>query len=1410
MNGIQLQRGIVFPAAGYLAMIMEAMSQVQSLASGHQKNSFIFRNVAFRSLLIVTQGDEDQETFTTLSPQKLSVVCSSSIWYDFSICSLKDGQSTMHCSGTVSVERISPAQEGGVDISLQDYDEWSMTKWYEKLEVEGLHFGPSFRTLESMKTATSRRSPEAISVTRLLQRLKRSINSQYPGCSYPVHPLSIDSCLQASIMGSTGGNITTLKAHLPNFMAFCRINAPNVNDIEKEAIIQSSSRCTGFGTKRINVTLRGTSGETVVNIADARLAIYEGRESNQDSLSDRHPCLSIVWKPDLCHVEESSPAALTKYLQQSYNIDRPLDVKEQAESTLAGLLDLMNHKNPELRVLELRRDSKSEVADSLVMPNYAASLQRFSAWHIGNLGGNDPIDLSITNSKNGEYIPPKSALAAQYDAILFPDMNTDLRRSKVEQMLCKLKPQGSLLLRSSHPLSESAMRELGFTSFSLPSGIVLAQRPSKRRGLQVQDIIIIEPSSGAVNITDAIKEHLQSMDVISSIKSYSLHDTSLVESLDGSIVISLLEMREAFLPHMSIADMQVLQQITKKASQLVWLTGSAAIDPSLSLSSGLSRALALEQPALDFIVCDIGIPKSDGVRSWENEVCQWIAARVCQAPVNDDKEFFIKDGLLHISRFVPADDLNIRFRQRTEGSLINNTLEQASPARLAISRVGLMDTIHFRQEQELSSMPPIGFVDVDVKAVSLNAKDIYVLSGKVETKRGTSAIEFSGIIKRVGPAVIGLGVGDRVVVLAPNSFRTTERVPAWACQCLLPGEDFVTMPTLPVIYGTALYAVDDRARLRPNETILIHSGAGAFGMAAITIALRIGAKVFTTVSTDDKKDYLAQTFSLPKENILQSRNASFVGAIQAATNGRGVDVIINSLTEDLLHASWACIASFGRFVEVGKRDIINAGRLSMEFFSRNATFTAFDLTELYYHDDEHYRNIWVSKFQEALRMYRAHEIKPVPIRVFDVSEITQAYRYFSNPSRIGKVVISLQNPNSLVRTVPTTCATRLDSEKSYILVGCLGGLGRSLSKWMLDRGARNFVFLGRSGCDKPSARALVQDLRREGAIVEVIRGDVLNRSDVDIAVASCPLPVGGIVQAAMGLQEALFTDMTHAAWHKAIQPKFQGTWNIHNALEGREDKLDFFLLTSSVSGSVGTATESNYCAANAFLDAFARYRRSQGKKACSIGLGMISEVGYLHENPDIEALLLRKGIQALTEREFLQIVDLALTSPITSGPAPAHILTGLESQGMHELLKKGFDVSSGTTKDPRAAFLAASLSEKAADETSVRHSDIPAWSAGLPPALIDTLSFQATASTLAEAVLGLVRKRFSSLILVQPDNLDDGKPLIQYGIDSMIAAEFRSWFWSIFKVDVPFADILSSEKSLSSLAALMEQKMPRV
>ena len=382
------------------------------------------------------------------------------------------------------------------------------------------------------------------------------------------------------------------------------------------------------------------------------------------------------------------------------------------------------------------------------------------------------------------------------------------------------------------------------------------------------------------------------------------------------------------------------------------------------------------------------------------------------------------------------------------------------------------------------------------------------------------------------------------------------------------------------------------------------------------------------------------------------------------------------------------------------------------------------------------------------------------------------------------------------------------------MIGCLGGLGRSLSKWMFSRGARHFTFLGRSATDKAAARDVVHNLEKAGATVKVVRGDVSNKDHVIECMTVSTRPVGGVIQAAMGLHEALFSTMTNEAWHTGIQPKWRGTWNIHEALEGRDSQLDFFLMTSSVSGSVGTATESNYCSANGFLDAFARYRHGLGKPATSIGFGMISEVGYLHENPEIEALLLRKGIQPLNEEEFLQVLDLSMSGqPSADGMeydklAQSHILTGLEPFGIRKMMEQGFDVGNGTMADPRTVLLSASLDPKDGDDSAAAVSLDTSWSKGLPAFVTKALAIGApNASTLKEAVLGLVVKRFSNLLLMPLDAVDTKKAIASFGMDSMIAAEYRTWFWTTFKVDIPFLDILSSTNCLQTLTDMVEKAL---
>ncbi|KAI1024124.1 hypothetical protein LB504_005090 [Fusarium proliferatum] len=284
--------------------------------------------------------------------------------------------------------------------------------------------------------------------------------------------------------------------------------------------------------------------------------------------------------------------------------------------------------------------------------------------------------------------------------------------------------------------------------------------------------------------------------------------------------------------------------------------------------------------------------------------------------------------------------------------------------------------------------------------------------------------------------------------------------------------------------------------------------------------------------------------------------------------------------------------------------------------------------------------------------------------------------------------------------------------------------------------------------------------------------------------------------------------MSNEAWHTGIDPKWQGTWNLHNALQFHVDKdqtnePDFFLLTSSVSGTVGTATESNYCSANGFLDAFARWRRSCGQACVSVGLGMISEVGYLHENPEIESLLLRKGIQPLNEDAFLQIVDLALNSEQDGRIDDSHLLTGLESAAIRELSAQGFDVTShGVLNEARSSILLASvLAEKEAQDVAPQNGHVAViasaeWFKSIPSALSPVFAPVADSATLRIAIMQLIKTRFSNLILVPADQISEDKPLPNFGVDSMIASEFRSWFWAVLRIDIPFLDIMSTKTTL--------------
>ncbi|KLO99257.1 putative polyketide synthase [Fusarium fujikuroi] len=1427
-----LEDQIVFPATGYMAMAIEALSQIlDAKAKPAEEVSFEFRNVNISAALQIPSQerdvysrDTDLELHTTMSGSKISNTTSSVDWHEFSISSWQAGRTMLHCMGNIRLTKpLTARDKHSVTLSeIDGFDKWSMNKWYAKWHEEGLCFGPHFRSLHSLQTDGGRSRRETIGITKLEPPLDGR-----GGTRYTLHPITMDAAIQAAALSTAAGHVDSLRAWLPVFISECRIQAPS-SSVDVDVEIQATSEETGLSSRSISATVRDSTGKPVIDYTGLRVSLYTGKTATtvdqstisqggknppSDLYTQRNPTLRVTWKPDIQRLDPSGEDSLRSYIT-AFVDQQTEDVRDyESLSVMSALLDLAGHKNPRMRVLELGVDElvyKAKHWQSTLSKDTAFS--RCRSWHVGTLTADGDVSLEPEDGKD-----PFDHDTSKQFWDRFPRRLSDL-----------LSDQGIIITRTTS-ITATEFKASGFDVLDAGNQISLGVRPLQMPGTVPRNVFIVRAenaSATVIELGEAISATLSGQVGISHVTSIKFHEVDTAEITDVDICISLLEMENEFLATMNSEDMERLRSITSTTTNLLWITGANMLgptpNPNLTLSNGLSRALMLEQPALRFSILDVG-----SLADLNTElICSDVIKVLGRVHDRDDCEFIQMDGLLHISRYCPDIQLNSLFRRRL-GLHAGRDLEplaSSHPARLSIDRIGAMDSLFFQTLSEPTSHAALdpGYVDVNVRAVSLNAKDVYTMSGRVDTQNMTTAFDFSGLVTAVGPDVSHVAVGDRVVVSAPHHLGTAVRVPAGCAHKMTSDEEFTVMPSMMVIYPTALYALNDRAHLRAGESILIHAGSGGLGIAAIILARRIGATVYTTVGSDVKREYLINELSVPSSHIFNSRDSTFVQGVMSATSGRGVNVILNSLVGDLMHDSWRCLADFGRFVEVGKRELVDAGRLDMSMFLRNATFTAFDLSELFYSQDQFHRSIWDRLISETLKLYRDGEIQPPPIKVFDVSQIAQAYRSFLGKDRVGKIVISMEDQQARVPVAPPLYLSVFDPEKVYLLVGCLGGLGRSLSRWMMTRGARRFVFLGRSGADRPSARQLISRLEKAGATVEVVRGDVCNLSDVTKAVEACVSAgrhIGGIVQAAMGLSESLFTSMSNEAWHTGIDPKWQGTWNLHNALQVHVDKdqtkePDFFLLTSSVSGTVGTATESNYCSANGFLDAFARWRRSRGQACVSVGLGMISEVGYLHENPEIESLLLRKGIQPLNEDAFLQIVDLALNSEQGGRIDDSHLLTGLESAAIRELSAQGFDVTShGVLNEARSSILLASvLAEKEAQDVVPQDGHVAVvtaaeWFKSISSALSPVFASVADSATLHIAIMQLIKTRFSNLILVPTDQISEDKPLPNFGVDSMIASEFRSWFWAVLRIDIPFLDIMSTKTTLGTLAELVEGKL---
>ncbi|MER6100275.1 SDR family NAD(P)-dependent oxidoreductase [Streptomyces sp. NPDC001728] len=472
-----------------------------------------------------------------------------------------------------------------------------------------------------------------------------------------------------------------------------------------------------------------------------------------------------------------------------------------------------------------------------------------------------------------------------------------------------------------------------------------------------------------------------------------------------------------------------------------------------------------------------------------------------------------------------------------------------------------------------------GQVRVGVRAAGLNFRDVLITLGQYPGE-APIASEGAGHVLETGPGVVGLAPGDRVMGLftegaagpvAVTDHRLLSRVPA--------GWSFTQAAATPVVFLTALYALTDLAGARAGQTALIHAAAGGVGMAATQIARALGVEVYGTASPAKWDALRFQGFD--DAHLANSRTLDFEREILAATEGRGVDVVLDALVGEYVDASLRLLPRGGRFVEMGKADIRDPERVAQAH--PGVVYRAFDLMEA---GPDRIREM----LDDLLTLFEAGRLGPLPVEAWDVRRARDAFRHLGQARHTGKVVLTLPRD--------------LDPEGTVLVTGASGTLGRLLARHMATRhGIRHLLLTSRRGPGAPGADELVAELAEIGARATVVACDTGDPASVRRLFASVDPahPLTAVVHTAGVLDDGTIESMTPERLDTVARSKQDAVWLITDEI--RDLDLAAFVMFSSFAGVIGSAGQSNYAATNSFLDGVAAYQRSNGLPGVSLAWG---------------------------------------------------------------------------------------------------------------------------------------------------------------------------------------------------------------